>query len=257
MSVECIIEEITSRAVIGKTVIGGKRDSNAGAVALDTFIVAVDPSSTADSAHIFRRGIEEHFKLPTKYLHVTHYHGDHTKGVGAFRDAVVVGARQLHHQMTRDGRPHLPELMFTDKLIIEDGSHLVELFYAGGHTVCSSVAYYPEERVIFLGDLLFADEFPWAGDPSCDPDQWIAFFEETLRLDFIHVVPGHGPLCGKEEVKRQLRFLKELRVNTLKAIEMDAGAAAIEMPTIYEDVPESRDTRTARHFYAFYSKKKG
>ena len=64
-------------------------------------------------------------------------------------------------------------------------------------------------------------------------------------------------MCGKEEVRRQLRFLKELRVNTLKAIEMDAGAAAIEMPAIYEKVPESRDARTARHFYGFYSKKKG
>jgi glyoxylase-like metal-dependent hydrolase (beta-lactamase superfamily II) len=257
MSVECSLEEITGRTVIGRTVINGERDSNAGAVALDTFIVAVDPSSTADSAPIFRRGIEGHFKLPTKYLHVTHYHGDHTKGVGAFRDTVVVGARQLHSQMMRDGRPHPPELMFTDKLIIDDGGHRVELHYAGGHTVCSSIAYFPEEKVIFLGDLLFADEFPWAGDPSCDPDQWIAFFEETLRLDFDHVVPGHGPLCGEEEVRRQLRFLKELRVNTLEAIDMDAGAAAIKMPTIYEEVPESRDARTARHFYEFYSKKKG
>jgi hypothetical protein len=71
------------------------------------------------------------------------------------------------------------------------------------------------------------------------------------------VVPGHGPLCGKEEVRRQLRFLKELRANTLKAIKMDAGAAAIEMPAIYEEVPESRDTRTARRFYEFYSNNKG
>jgi glyoxylase-like metal-dependent hydrolase (beta-lactamase superfamily II) len=257
MSVECSVEEITGRTVIGKTFIDGERDSNAGAVALDTFIVAVDPSSTAESAPIFRRAIEEHFKLPTKYLHVTHYHGDHTKGIGAFRDTVVVGASQLHRQMTRGGVPYPPELMFTDKLFIEDGGRRAELHYAGGHTACSSIAYSPEERVVFLGDLLFADEFPWAGDASCDPDQWIAFFEETLKLDFTHVVPGHGPLCGKEEVRRQLRFLKELRANTLKAIKMDAGAAAIEMPAIYEDVPESRDTRTARRFYEFYSNNKG
>lgn len=257
MSVECSIEEITGRTVIGKTFVNGERDSNAGAVALGGFIVAVDPSSTADSAPIFRRGIEEHFKLPTKYLHVTHYHGDHTRGIEAFRDTVVVGSRQLHHQMTRDGKPYPPELTFTDKLIIEDGGHNVELHYAGGHTVCSSIAYFPEERVIFLGDLLFSDEFPWAGDPSCDPDQWIAFFEETLRLDFIHVVPGHGPLCDKGEVRRQLRFLKELRVNTIKVVETGADPADIEVPTIYEGVPESRDKRTARHFYKFYSNKKG
>ena len=255
MSVECKVEAITGKTVIGKTVINGESDSNAGAIALGGFIVAVDPSSTADSAPIFRRGIEEHFKLPTRYLLVTHYHGDHTQGIGAFRDTVVVGARQLHDQMMRDGKPFPPELMFTDKLIIEDGGSRVEIYYAGGHTVCSAIAYFPEEKVIFLGDTLFADEFPWAGDPSSDPDQWIAFFEKILRLDFDHVVPGHGPLCGKEEVRRQLRFLKELRENTLKAIEMNAGPVRIEMPTIYEKVPESRDTRTLRHFYDFYSKK--
>ncbi len=46
-------------------------------------------------------------------------------------------------------------------------------------------------------------------------------------------------------------------MNTLKAIETEVGLAAMEMPTIYDKVPESRDTRTARHFYEFYSKKEG
>ena len=256
MSFECSVEAVTKKTVIGRTVVDGEEDSNAGAIALGDYIVAIDPSSSADSAPIFRRGIEEHFKLPTKYLLVTHYHGDHTRGIGAFKDTIVIGAKQLRDQMSKGGIPNPPEVMFTDKLIIENGGSRVELRYAGGHTVCSTVAYFSEERVVFLGDLLFADEFPWAGDPSCNPDQWIAFFEKTLRLSFDHVVPGHGPLCGKEEVRRQLRFLKELRENTLKAVEMNAGPAQIEIPPIYEKVPESRDTRTQRHFYDFYSKKK-
>lgn len=256
MSVECKVEAITEKTVIGKTVINGKSDSNAGAIALGGFIVAVDPSSTADSAPIFRRGIEEHFKLPTKYLLVTHYHGDHTQGIKAFQDTIVVGAKQLYDQMMRDGKPFPPELMFTDKLIIEDGGSRVELHYAGGHTVCSAIAYFPEEKVIFLGDLLFADEFPWAGDSSSNPDQWIAFFEKILEFDFDHVVPGHGPLCGKGEVKKQLSLLKELRDNTLEAVEKNAGPTGIKRSTIYEKADESRVTRTLRHFYDFYSKKK-
>ncbi len=256
MSVECSVEAVTKKTVIGRTWIDSEEDSNAGAISLGDYIVAVDPSSSADSAPIFRKGIEKHFGLPTKYLLVTHYHGDHTRGIGAFKDTVVIGANQLRDQMRRDGVPNPPEVMFTDKLIIENGGSRVELLYAGGHTVCSAVAYFPEERVIFLGDLLFAEEFPWAGDPSCDPDQWIAFFEEILELPFDYVVPGHGPLCGKEEVRRQLRFLKELRENALRAVEMNAGPGRIEIPKIYSKVPESRDTRTSRHFYDFYSKKR-
>ena len=51
--------------------------------------------------------------------------------------------------------------------------------------------------------------------------------------------------------------MKELSENALKAVETGAGTAQIEMPTIYYKVPESRDVRTARHFYEFYSRKKG
>ena len=77
-----------------------------------------------------------------------------------------------------------------------------------------------------------------------------------MELPFDHVVPGHGPLCGKEEVRKQLSLLKKLRDNTLKAIEGNLGLTGVRRPAIYEKASESRVTRTIRHFYGFYSRKK-
>ena len=256
MTVDCHIKPITKKTVIGKTTIGGRPQSNAGAIAFRDFIIAIDPSPEAHTAPIFRKAIEEHFNLPVKYLLVTHYHGDHTRGIEAFQDTIVIGAKQLYDQMKKDGKSFPPQLLFTDKLFIENDGSRVEFRYVGGHTICSSIAYFPEEKVIFLGDLLFADEFPWAGDASSNPDQWIAFFEEVLNLDFDHVVPGHGPLCDKVEIEKQLQLLKELRDNTLKALKEKKGPTEITRSTIYEKASESRVTRTLQHFYDFYSKKK-
>jgi len=255
MSVEVNLKSITKKTVIGKTLIDGRMNSNAGAIALGDYIVAIDLSTTAESALIFRKAIEEHFNLPTKYLLVTHYHGDHTDGIRAFKDTIVVGSKALYKQMKSNKKPFPPELMFTNKLLIENSRSRVEFHYIAGHTVCSSIAYFPKEKVIFLGDLLFADSFPWAGDSSCNPDLWIAFFEKILNFDFDHVVPGHGPLCGKEETRKQLKLLKELRDNTLKAISEKTGPTRIKKPVIYELTNKSRVTRTMQFFYDFYSKR--
>ena len=255
MSIDCHIKQVTKRTVIGKTTIDGRPQSNAGAIALGDFIIAIDPSPEANTAPIFRKKIEEHFQLPVKYLLVTHYHGDHLKGASAFKDCIILTSTYLCDHMKEKRKSPLPELLFDDKLVIKNGPYEVEFYYAGGHTICSTYAYFPREKVIFLGDLLFADEFPWAGDASSNPDQWIAFYEEVLKMDYEYIVPGHGPLCDKAEAEKQLKLLKELRDNTLKALEENKNPTEITRSTIYEKASESRVTRTLQHFHDFYSKK--
>jgi cyclase len=265
MKVECSVDMVTKHTVIGKTFINGRRQSNAGAVALNNYLVAIDPSPEAMTAKRFREAAEKELQLPTKYLLITHYHGDHTFGALAFQDTIILGSVPLITNMKRkletewsnkkDGIV-FPEVIFTDELIIREDDLQVEIRHTGGHTTCSSYAYFPNEKVLFAGDLIFAEKFPWAGDPTCDPDQWIKVFEDFLKLDFEQLIPGHGPLTGREEVQKQLNHLRDLREATKVAIHENRSYTAIQRPAFYNASSESVITRTLQHFNEFYSNKK-
>ena len=66
--------------------------SIAGGIALNKFIVAFDPTMFPATAKLLRKKLEQKFNLPTKYLCVSHYHGDHAFGLAAFKDITVISS---------------------------------------------------------------------------------------------------------------------------------------------------------------------
>jgi glyoxylase-like metal-dependent hydrolase (beta-lactamase superfamily II) len=211
---------------------------------------------------------------------LTHYHGDHSLVLGEFKDSCLIGSylvtqkildrkkmewSQAGLEKWKQEKPEeawrldevevlAPTVSFQNTLIIRDDDLMVELHHAGGHTDCSSYAYAPHEKVIFAGDLMFAKCFPYAGDPTCDPDRWIEIFQEFLALDFEKLVPGHGPIVGRDEVEKHLRFFEALKQATKEAITAGKDHEAIEVPKFYELDEEKAwiKTNTLKHLYTFY-----
>lgn len=196
----------------------GETGGNVGIIVLDEGVAAVDaqyPVSGAD----FRRSIPSVTPKPVTHLLLTHYHGDHVFGSQAFEDCEIVAHRLLKERMeenlrtvwapanlermledVRKSRPErarlyeglrivMPTSTFEERYALEG----VEMIHMGGHTAGSSVVYVPDDRVLFAGDLVFAETFPWAGDPSANPDAWIRAFKSILSMDVETIVPGHGP----------------------------------------------------------------
>lgn len=110
-----------------------------------------------------------------------------------------------------DCAPTLPTRTFTDRLRLDIGGTEVQLMDLGpAHTAGDVVAYVPAARVLFTGDLLFIGGTPiiWAGPLQ----NWVAACDTMLALDVEHVVPGHGPVVGKdgiEQVRDYLTFVDE------------------------------------------------
>lgn len=263
----------------------GKTGGNVGIVLLEERVLVVDaqyPLSGAD----FRRSISTITSKPVTHLLLTHYHGDHVFGSQAFEDCEIVAQRLLREKMEvnlkaewapgnlermmedmRKNRPEraplleglrivLPTTTFEDRFVIEDGA-TVEMIHTGGHTAGSSFVLVPEDRVLFAGDLVFAKTFPWAGEPSADPDLWIKAFEMVLKLEIETIVPGHGPLCDKSEVETQLAFFRGVRREMKRLIA--EGASTEEAvrhdgyPEFYgSETPERRDN-SLRQFYRFWA----
>jgi len=214
----------------------GETGGNVGVIELPEQALVVD-AQYPGSAKQFREAIPRATEKQLTHLLLTHVHGDHVFGNMVFKDLEIISHKRLFEKMDanlknewapgnleamletykRDAPERwwlfegleivLPTTTFKDRWTLEG----IEFIHMPGHTDCSSVVYIPDDKTLFAGDLLFVNRFPWAGDPSANPDQWIESFQKMLEMDIEKIVPGHGPLCDLEEVEKQLEWMKELR----------------------------------------------
>ena len=93
----------------------------------------------------------------------------------------------------------------------EVGGRAVELIEVGpAHTAGDVLAWLPDQRVVFTGDILFIEGTPilWTGPVA----NWIRACDRIIELDAAVIVPGHGPLTdatGVRAVSEYLRVVEE------------------------------------------------
>lgn len=148
----------------------------------------------------------------------------------------------------------IPPLLVHHQLDIINNDKVIEFHHSGGHTSCSVYGYYPAERVLFVGDLIFSGMFPFAGDPGCDPEKWIKTLKLWLTMDIEKVVAGHGPVTDIQEVKKQLGFFEHLKQNTLEAIKSGRVPSEIALPTVYPIEEKTRwlAEKTQNRWHEYY-----
>ena len=99
---------------------------------------------------------------------------------------------------------------FVGRRALEGSGPAIELIEVGpAHTAGDILAWLPDERVVFTGDILFIGGTPimWAGPIT----NWIQACDLIEELAPTVVVPGHGPLTdasGARDVGDYLRFLQ-------------------------------------------------
>jgi len=86
------------------------------------------------------------------------------------------------------------------------GGKNVELYHFGrAHTDGDVVVLFPAERTLAAGDMFtFGDATPelidYSGGGSAK--EWTSTLDSALQLDFDNVVPGHGVMTTKAEMKK-------------------------------------------------------
>jgi len=209
----------------------GEGRGNIGAIELPNYTVVIDSTLFPSTATTFRKSLETQIKSPIRKLVLTHYHADHVFGNQVFKDCEIISSIQLLQRMEEQARtfelrdsdikerPELAELKrvemtfptttFERVISLRDDGFVVEITRVGGHTEGSSFVYFPQERILFSGDLIFAKEFPWAGDETCNPEEWMSALKLFKELDVEKIMPGHGPICDKSEIDKYLKFYEE------------------------------------------------
>jgi len=119
----------------------------------------------------------------------------------------------------------MPTRTFEGTLERKVGSKTVRLIQVGpAHTRGDVLAYVPENRVIFTGDILFVEGHPiiWAGPVG----NWIKACQLMIDLDVDTVVPGHGPITDKAGVAAVKSYLEYIAREARRRF--DAGMPVFE-----------------------------
>lgn len=149
----------------------------------------------------------------------------------------------------------LPSIEFENDYVIEDENLKVQIYKSGGHSGCSSIAYFPEEKVLFAGDEIASGFWIFLSDKTGNPDHWIESFEHLLKLDIEYIVPGHGPVVKKEYIAEQLNFMKELRQAVLDAIDANKTPDDVQVPKyVYEPATDWQVSEALKFLFEFYKK---
>jgi cyclase len=114
----------------------------------------------------------------------------------------------------------LPSRTFSGELELKVGRKTVRLIEVGpAHTAGDIIAYVPDDRTVFTGDIAFIDGHPivWAGPMS----NWIKACDLILGWDIDTVVPGHGPVTDKNGIRELRNYFTYVYTESRKRF--DAG----------------------------------
>lgn len=104
------------------------------------------------------------------------------------------GIRELVGASAADAtKPVHADRVFDTALDLEIGGVTLALRHAGpAHTPGDSFVWLPQHRIVFSGDIVYAERMLGVG-PQSHAGRWIAAFEAMAALRPAIVVPGHGP----------------------------------------------------------------
>jgi glyoxylase-like metal-dependent hydrolase (beta-lactamase superfamily II) len=136
-----------------------------------------------------------------------------------------------------------PTHTFADRFAFHLGRRTVVLEYLGpAHCDGDIIVYLPEDKIVFVADLLFYGRFPWMGDG--DINGWINALDHVSKLDVEQVIPGHGLPVTLKEVDDFRKMLAALRDGVVKAAESglseDEAVKQVSLPD-YDTLPRYGD----------------
>lgn len=100
-----------------------------------------------------------------------------------------------------------PQITFSESMSFKLGDHTFQLYHTPGHADSQIAVHIPEERVVIVGDTIFAGCQTWLH--SANIEQLINSLRFLYTLDVDYVIPGHGPVVKKEYIQEQIAFIYE------------------------------------------------
>jgi glyoxylase-like metal-dependent hydrolase (beta-lactamase superfamily II) len=102
----------------------------------------------------------------------------------------------------------LPVITFDVSLEIHGAKHCCNLMtFEGAHSGSDTVLFFPEDRITFMGDLLFVGCHPYLADGN--PKKLLQALRELGQLNADRFVPGHGPVGTNDDVRQLIEYIEQ------------------------------------------------
>lgn len=202
----------------------------------------IDAGNSSAHAALFLEEMKKHNLGSPDLLALTHWHWDHIFGMKhlrlpsmatqqtitrmkemqpyAWTDAALqermdqgieipfcADAIKLEFGTTRDIEVVLPTIGFTGQLEIDLGGVQCQLIEVeNDHSPGSLLVYIPEERVVFLGDAMYADIFSSKWNYTVERTKRLLAAIDRLEVDYY--VWSHGEAMPKSEFEEEVNMLR-------------------------------------------------
>lgn len=198
-------------------------------------VILIDTPMLPKEACHWRDEIQKRTNQEIIYIINTDHHRAHVIGNQHFPTATVIAHEHAWKEMKSYGdsfrtrlinmyrdripeavvewKEHLeivkPQVTFTSRARIFKGDKEFHLIAVGGHTPATTVVYFPNEKLLFTGDVVVTNRPPFLSQG--DTKQWLRALTYLRKLRYDILIPGHGELTGKEATERMSEYLRLVR----------------------------------------------
>ncbi len=188
------------------------------------------------------------FKKPVRFVVNTHWHGDHTGGNATLGGggAVIVAHYNVRKRLSTEQfmdlmgmkrtippspAAALPVVTFNDDVTFFFGGDEIHVFHvAPAHTDGDSVVHFKKANVIHMGDTLVGG-YPIVDSGSGGQlDGFVAAADQVLAIadDATKIIPGHGPVMTKADLKEWRDMIVTVRERVAKLVAQKKTLAEVQ-----------------------------
>jgi glyoxylase-like metal-dependent hydrolase (beta-lactamase superfamily II) len=214
-------------------------DPNTGVIVGDDACAVFDTQATPAMARQVIEKIRTVTNKPIRYVILSHYHAVRVLGAAAYEPQGIIASQETRRLIAERGQqdwesefgrfPRLfqdaesvtgltwPTLAFGGEMTLYLGKREVKLMHLGaGHTSGDIVAWVPDARVMFSGDLVEYHSACYCGDAHLRA--WPQTLNAIHDFDPKSVAPGRGDaLSGRQTVGEALAMTRDF-VSTLYGV---------------------------------------
>ncbi|NRA66048.1 MAG: MBL fold metallo-hydrolase [Pseudobacteriovorax sp.] len=164
---------------------------------------------------------------PPKFVINTHWHGDHTGGNEQMgkKGSIIVAHENVRKRLSSEQLiglfqmkvppspdAALPVITFNDQITFHlNGDEIHVMHVSHAHTDGDAMVQFEKANILHMGDLFFNGNFPFIDVSSGGSvTGLIAALEKAMTLTNKQskIIPGHGPMATREDLKAYLDMIR-------------------------------------------------